>query len=334
MRPGADPGPLVDVRIPTIGPAPFLSEAVASVVAQSLESWRLVVSEDEPGVDHSRALVAAHLDDPRIRFTDEHAGRNASRHVTRLIRQGTAPYVAILDNDDRWGPDFLARRVRFLERHPECGFVFSRSRVIDAQGRDLGANQPRLEEGVHDSRSFIAHVLRWGNVVTAGSVLVRRSAYEAVGSAYDPSFVVGYDYEMWLRLAARSPVGYLDLADFDYRLHPDQATQAPADFAERVRLLDQIEAQLAQALPDLSFDSHHPRTRRVQNLLGAALDAGERGDRNAARGYLRRAFGRHRIVAIHPAVPAVLVAGALGEPGSKALRLGRSWVRKHPSRRR
>lgn len=332
MNSPADPEPVVDVRIPTIGPAPYLSEAVASVVGQSLESWGLVVSEDEPGRDHAPALVAPFLDDPRIRFTGEHAGRNAARHLTRLIGEGSAPYVAILDNDDRWGPGFLERRVRFLERHPQCAFVFSRSRVIDARGRELRVNDPELDPGVHNGPSFIRHALERGNVVTSASVLVRRSAYEAAGSAYDPRFVVGYDYEMWVRLAARSPVGYLDVVDVDYRLHPGQATHASPDCAERVRLVDHVEALLAQALPDLSFGSHYPSLRRARGLLGAALDAAEEGDSLAARGYLRRALALRPLVALHPAVPAVLATDALGGPGQKALSRGRSWARMAPGR--
>jgi hypothetical protein len=48
LSPSTEPS-LVDVRIPTIGPAPYLYESIASVMAQSLPAWRLVVSEDEPG---------------------------------------------------------------------------------------------------------------------------------------------------------------------------------------------------------------------------------------------------------------------------------------------
>ena len=218
--------------------------------------------------------------------------------------------------------------MRFLERHPQCAFVFSRSRVIDAHGRELRVNDPELDPGVHDSPSFIRHALERGNVVTSASVLVRRSAYAAAGSAYRPALVVGYDYEMWVRLAARSPVGYLDVADVDYRLHPGQATHAPPDCAERVRLLDHVEALLAQALPDLSFGSHYPSLRRARGLLGAALDAAEEGDNLAARGYLRRALALRPLVALRPAVPAVLATDALGEAGEKALTLrGRSWAR-------
>lgn len=320
---------IVDVAIRTIGPAPFLAEAVASVVAQTHSSWRLLVSEDDSEPGPGRELIAPFLEDPRIRFVSTSARRNAAAHQTQLVRAGSAPYVAVLDDDDRWDPGFLERRVAFMERHPECAFVFSSSRVIDARGSQLGANDPRLKEGVVGGRQLIGHLLRRGNVVTSSSALVRRDAYGADGS-YNTGFAVGYDLEMWIRLAARSAVGYLDAADVEHRLHPGQATQARPDCGERVRLLDHIERVLAQALPDLRFDAHYPRRRRAQCLLGAALDAAEFGDPAAARAYRGHAIRTHPIAIVHPASAAVLVALALGRAGSRALGRARSWARHIP----
>ena len=317
---------IVDVAIRTIGPAPFLVEAVASVVAQTHSSWRLVVSEDDSEPGPGRELITPFLDDPRVRFVSTPAGRNAAAHQTQLVRAGSAPYVAVLDDDDRWDPGFLERRVDFMERHPECAFVFSSSRVIDARGRELGTNDPRLEEGVHDGRRLLGHLLRRGNVITSSSALVRRAAY-GPDVSYDTRFAIGYDLEMWIRLAARSAVGYLDSADIEHRLHPGQVTQARPDCRERVRLLDHIEHLLAQALPDLRFDAHYPRRRRAQCLLGAALDAAESGDAPAARAHRRRAIRMHPIAIIHPANAALLAAGALGRAGPRALGRARSWAR-------
>jgi glycosyltransferase involved in cell wall biosynthesis len=322
--------PVVDVAVPTIGTAPYLGDAVASVMEQSLRAWRLVVSEDDGRAGQARAAVEPFLGDPRVIFTVTAAQQNAALHKTRLISAGTAPYVAILDNDDRWHPEFLERRVKFLERHPECAFVFSRSRAIDARGNALGVNEPLLEGGVQESRRLIRHLLRIGNVITSSSVVVRRSAYDSAGASYDSRFVVGYDYEMWMRLASRSPVGFLNTADVDYRFHPSQVTEVHLDCEERVQLLDHIEGLLAQALPDVSFSSHYPGRRRALCLLGAALDAAERGDKRAAWGHLRRAYGIHLPSLVHPAVPAVLVTMLVGRPAQAAVRLGRSYTRAIP----
>ena len=61
------------------------------------------------------------------------------------------------------------------------------------------------------------------NLIGMPTVLVRRSAYEAVGPAFD-EHTVYFDYQMWLRLALRFPVGYLAVWDASYRVHDRQVT--------------------------------------------------------------------------------------------------------------
>jgi hypothetical protein len=58
-------------------------------------------------------------------------------------RRRTAPYMALLHYDDRWSPEFLARRVAFLERHPSCAMAFAGGQVIDEDGRLVRASSSR-----------------------------------------------------------------------------------------------------------------------------------------------------------------------------------------------
>ena len=86
------------------------------------------------------------------------------------------------------------------------------------------------------------HVLYLHNVIAMPTVLSRRSAYDDVGAAFNES-VLFYDYEMWLRIAARFDVGFLDVCDADYRIHPSQMTnRATRNLgAHRLELLDEVD---------------------------------------------------------------------------------------------
>ena len=142
-----DPIKLVDVGIPTHDRPVFVVEAVESVLAQTFERWRLVVSEDGPGNPEVAAALRPYLDDPRV--THEVSGRplGAAANMSRVLASGSAPYVAILHDDDRWEPEFLERRVDFLEAHPECAFVFSGHMDIDGNGDRTGHSKLRLDPG-------------------------------------------------------------------------------------------------------------------------------------------------------------------------------------------
>ena len=101
-------------------------------------------------------------------------------------------------------------------------FVFSANREIDERSSETGRSRQVLAEGVHPPEQLVPLLLRH-NLIGMPTVLVRRSAYEAVGPAFDEETLY-FDYQMWLRLALRFPVGYLAVWDASYRVHDRQVT--------------------------------------------------------------------------------------------------------------
>jgi len=73
-----------------------------------------VSSQPGPGGGPVADAVAPYLGDPRVRYSSTGTPVGAAGNMTALINSETAPYVALLHDDDRWEPDFLARRVAFL----------------------------------------------------------------------------------------------------------------------------------------------------------------------------------------------------------------------------
>jgi glycosyltransferase involved in cell wall biosynthesis len=314
----------VDVGIPTYDRPRYLVEAIESVLAQTLGDWRLTISEDGPRTDAVARAVAPYLRDPRIRYawTDEHVG--AARNLTRLIADATAPYVALLHDDDRWGPRFLEHRVAFLEEHPECGLVCSGSTVIDGDGRRVRLTPPRVSAPavLHPEQLIAAMVRR--NMVPTPTVLVRRVAYEAVGPAFDARFTRIYDYEMWLRIALRFPVGYLDDDDAFWRLHGEQSTLAGRRRGdEQLAFLDHVEGLLAGSGAGITVDARLLNAVRARRMVSAGLDAIERRERRTAARWLRQALR-----AADPRLVAALAAVLAGRRGSRVLGARRSRVRR------
>jgi hypothetical protein len=317
-------GPKVDVRMPTRSVAPYIHQAIASVLAQTWTNWTLLISENgAPGGELERELQP-YLADPRIRYQAIGADLSAATNHTRLISDGDAPYVGILHDDDRWHPEFLARRVEFLEGHPECGFVFSGNYEIDGASRRFGESKLVLPAGVHRPQELVPVLVRH-NVIGMPTLLVRRSAYEAVGPAFDEETVF-FDYEMWLRLATHYPTGYLPVRDADYRVHDTQITMtAPRRGEQQVRLFQQIEALLESA-PEIEPDRRWLRRRTAGAHLSAALDDLQDGDRAPAGRHLRQALRTYPAVAFDPRTPLALAGFATGRHGRRALARLRHFV--------
>src|SRR5262249_44261388 len=186
--------------MPTRSVAPYIHEAIESVLTQTRQDWTLLISENgAPGGKLEQDLKQHYLDDPRIGYQAIGADLSAATNHTLLITKGDAPYVGILHDDDRWDPEFLDPRIEFLERHPEGGFVFSGNYEIDSQSRRTLDSKLWLDEGVYQPSEFVPQILRH-NIIGMPTLLVRRSAYEAVGEAFDEGTTY-FDYTMWLRLA-------------------------------------------------------------------------------------------------------------------------------------
>ena len=304
----ADRG-LVDVGIPTHGRPAFLAQAIESVLAQTFELWQLTISENGPGSADIAAIIRPYLADPRVRHVTTGHNIGGAGNSTRLIQTGRAAYVALLHDDDRWELEFLARRLTFLEANPACGLVFSACDFIDEHGSVVYRFAPRLNEGLQPRKSFLRTLYR-RNVICIPTVLVPRGCYEAVGPAFSDS-VLFYDYEMWLRIAFRFDIGFLNVCDAAYRIHRAQTTHGVgANMGEhRVALLDAVEGILP---PD--FPSRERRRARSGALLRVALEALERGDRRGSIAQFRNAIKAYPGALLDPKL-AFLVFGAMRRRG-------------------
>jgi len=295
---------VVDVGIPTHGEPSYLHEAVESVLEQSFEDWRLTVSENGPGTAEIEAILKPYLSDPRVRYVKTGDEVSGAENATKALQAGRALYVAILHDDDRWDSDFLAPRVSFLEANPTCGIVFSNYRFIDDRGVPLSTFTAPLREGLQPREKFL-RALYLRNFIGTPAVLGRRSAYDRVNANFHS--VLFYDYEMWLRIASRFDVGFLDIYDADYRIHPGQSTHREFQHMgeHRLELLESVDPWLPPVFP-----RRDRRRARAGAYLRVSFDALRRGESRSAAVALARALREY------PAAPvdwriAMLVVNSL-----------------------
>src|ERR1700761_1831639 len=124
----------VSIIMPVFNVAPYLREAVRSVVNQTHVAWSLIVVDD----GSTDALDAAMADcaDPRIRLLRQaHEGVSAARN--RGIRQARSTITdafLFLDGDDFLAADALARLTEVLEATPWAVAAFGRHAKVGTDG--------------------------------------------------------------------------------------------------------------------------------------------------------------------------------------------------------
>jgi glycosyltransferase involved in cell wall biosynthesis len=280
---------VVDIAIPAYRRANYIGEAIESVLLQTFDHWRLTVCENGPGGAEIERAVRPYLSDPRVYYTASGQETSLAENWTRAIHQGTGPYVAILGDDDRWHSGFLGARVEVLAAHPECGFVFSDWVLIDEHGNEVRRSSVPFAEGVV-SRDVLAHWLTRVNIVTDPTVVVRRSAYHAVGAVFDPAWHYS-DWEMRARLAARFPGYYLARHDNDWRRHAQAVTFTRREKPEQLlAMADHIERMFVRELDGFRPGRLERARKRSRILLHSASDVHGAGGWRRSGALYRRAL--------------------------------------------
>jgi hypothetical protein len=195
--------------------APFIRQALDSLVAQSFRDFEVVVVDDA-STDGTRDVVAA-IDDDRVRLlrNDWPLGPAASRN--RAIDEARSARIAFLDADDVAEPDRLEQEVASLRRDPHVGLVAARVRLIDETGWPTGDCW-----GWADEASLLAPTMLFRNVLPTSTVMLKRRVLR--DDRFDESLDVASDYDLWLRLIARAPAIVRSEALARYRRNPSGVT--------------------------------------------------------------------------------------------------------------
>lgn len=188
--------PLVSVVIPNYNHAKYLGDAIASVLNQTFRDFEIIVVDDG-STDNSREVVAQFGD--QVQYIWQHnSGLSAARNTG--IGRSRGEFIAVLDADDMYEPDFLSVLVPILEADADAGAVYCGYRFVDESNRSLPQVEARL---IPPERLYQALVD--GNFLVPESILVRKICYDTLG-LFDVHFRACEDVDMWLRIADRYKV--------------------------------------------------------------------------------------------------------------------------------
>ena len=107
----------VTIIIPLYNKERFINRAIDSVFAQTYQDFEIVVVDDG-STDSSPEIVKSYKDSRLRLFQQSNAGPGASRN--RGVQESSSTYVAFLDADDEYSPDFLKSSINNLYKNPEC----------------------------------------------------------------------------------------------------------------------------------------------------------------------------------------------------------------------
>jgi teichuronic acid biosynthesis glycosyltransferase TuaG len=129
--------PLVSVITAAYNAEAFIAGTIASVQAQSLSDWEMLVADDASG-DRTAAIVAAvAAEDDRVRLIRLPQNGGVARARNAALAAARGRFIAFLDSDDLWLPQKLERQVAFMKAK-EAAVSYTAFRRIDESGSRVG----------------------------------------------------------------------------------------------------------------------------------------------------------------------------------------------------
>jgi glycosyltransferase involved in cell wall biosynthesis len=264
--------PAVSVIIPTHNRAAWVGEAAASVLAQSYGDYELMVVDDG-STDGTGDVLASLGGRLKVLRLEERQGVSAARNRGAALARGE--WLAFLDSDDLWLPEKLARQMDYLRSHPDCAICQTEEIWIR---NGVRVNPPKTHRKAGGD-IFLPSLTRC--LVSPSAVVLRRGLFEDLGG-FDETLPAAEDYDLWLRLAWRQPVGLLPEPLIIKRGgHPDQLSRQWGLDRWRIKALRKI---LQEPLLPPDYREAAERTLRHKCAI-YAQGCEKRGRRAEAREY-------------------------------------------------
>lgn len=208
--------PLVSVIINCYNGEKYLRETIDSVLAQTYENWELVFWDNQ-STDSTRNIVESYKN-PKILYfyAPKHTSLGEARNQAIEIINGE--YVSFLDSDDLLEPKFLEECISaMIESY--AGFVYTRFIYFDDKNSWPAISYQK--DGIVPTKRLIESYN-----IGMSAALFRSGFIKDLNFRFDNRFSLIEDFDFFIRIAAISPVYYIQEPLMRYRCHSNNLSHS------------------------------------------------------------------------------------------------------------
>ncbi|MDB5255058.1 MAG: hypothetical protein JWL92_434 [Candidatus Nomurabacteria bacterium] len=187
--------PLVSILMPTYNGAAYIARAIESVMAQTYQSWELIIVDDG-STDTTAETITQFLSDERIKYLKNENNLGIQKTLNRGLKEALGKYIARIDDDDRWIElQKLALQVQFLQDNSDHVLVGTGVIIVDEESKEL------IRYLLPQTDANIRKNILGKNCFVHSSVMFKKDAAFKVGG-YDESKQALHmeDYDLWFKI--------------------------------------------------------------------------------------------------------------------------------------
>jgi glycosyltransferase involved in cell wall biosynthesis len=187
--------PEVSIIIPTHNRLYNLKEAVDSIHKQTLKNYE-IIRVDDASTDGTNEWVRSRCSDAKIIQLKENRGAAGARN--EALKVATGEYIAFLDSDDIWLPEYLEAQTSSLKKNPKA--VIS---ICDAYDVKRGRRRLHKADIFSQGKDPILVLLLMESILTISCVVVNNKGM-LDGSLMNETLRICEDREWYLRILLKS----------------------------------------------------------------------------------------------------------------------------------
>ncbi|MGA2160107.1 MAG: glycosyltransferase family 2 protein [Dehalococcoidia bacterium] len=198
--------PPVSICLVTYNRAKLLPLTLDSILEQTFGDYELIISDDCSD-DATEEICRTYAKrESRIRYLRNENNLGMPGNLNASLKTATGVYVAIMHDGDIYRSDCIAKWKGALDKYPSAGFVFNSYRTY-IKNKEIIYKETHspIISGLELGRRLLA---RWDSCVY-GTVMVRKQVFDRLGY-FDPQFGNFADVDMWLRVARKFDVAFIN----------------------------------------------------------------------------------------------------------------------------
>jgi glycosyltransferase involved in cell wall biosynthesis len=209
---------LVSVVIPTYNRAKTIVKSINSILSQSYSNIEIIVVDDCSSDNTHQVILDNFSKIHNLTYVKHeiNKGGNAARNTGIDVARGKL--IAFLDSDDEWINTKIEKQVDRIIKNENCGLVYTACENVDLISSHIVSYS--YEE---PSNNPFYKLLCQNFIGTTSSILCRKRCLLAVGK-FDESLPSCQDWELYIRMAQRYSIEYINEALLKYYVHSDSIT--------------------------------------------------------------------------------------------------------------
>ncbi len=205
--------PLVSILLLSMNHEGFIEQCISSLKEQSYKNIE-VMYLDNASSDNTFEIAKKTLEESGIshKIFSNTKSKGISKNLNFLYKNSNGEYLIPLSTDDWLTPDSIYEKVKYFLQHPEFGMVYSSCYYYF---HDTGETIECPQKNKYKQGWVLSEILK-GNFIRSVGSIIKKGTLENVGLFDEDSLLE--DWEMWIRIAEKFPIGYLNQELAFYRM--------------------------------------------------------------------------------------------------------------------